>query len=169
LREFTGRQAKVALEISPKTVDEALKALCARYPGIRDRMATEQGEFRQHISVFVGSEDIRYTGGLATPTADGCEISIVPAVSGGAVHLMILPQTAAACATLTTSIARRVRRRLPQQGRPVEQRMNPDGFQPRKQPATPTRGSALTMLPGGRHHLESARPKEATLTSAAAP
>jgi sulfur-carrier protein len=75
----------VALEISPKVLGEALKALWARYPGVRDRMATEQGEIRRHISIFVGSEDIRYTGGLATPTADGCEISIVPAVSGGAV------------------------------------------------------------------------------------
>ena len=73
----------MVLDISPKVLDQALKALWARYPGIRDRMANEQGEIRQHISVFVGREDIRYTGGLATPTADGCEISIVPAVSGG--------------------------------------------------------------------------------------
>jgi len=73
----------VVLDISPKVLDQALKALWARYLGIRDRMANEQGEIRQHISVFVGREDIRYTGGLATPTPHGCEISIVPAVSGG--------------------------------------------------------------------------------------
>jgi sulfur-carrier protein len=83
LREFTSGQAKVTLEVSPKIVGEALKALWARYPGIRDRMATEQGEIRQHINIFVGSEDVRYTGGLATPADDGSEISIVPAVSGG--------------------------------------------------------------------------------------
>jgi molybdopterin converting factor small subunit len=60
-----------------------LQALWKTHPGIRDRIATEQGEIRQHINVFVGNEDIRYTGGLATPITDGCEISIVPAVSGG--------------------------------------------------------------------------------------
>ena len=74
----------MSLELSPGVLGDALKALWAQYPGIRDRMTTEQGEIRQHISVFVGSEDIRYTGGLATPTTDGCEIHIVPAVSGGA-------------------------------------------------------------------------------------
>jgi molybdopterin synthase sulfur carrier subunit len=91
LREFTGGLAKVSLELSPSVLDEALKALWARHPGIRDRMTTEQGEIRQHINVFVGSEDIRYTGGLATPTMDGCEISIVPAVSGGATAWCLPP------------------------------------------------------------------------------
>jgi molybdopterin converting factor small subunit len=53
------------------------------YPGIRDRVATEQGLVREHINIFVGEENIRYTGGLATPVPSGAEISIVPAVSGG--------------------------------------------------------------------------------------
>ena len=44
---------------------------------------TEQGEVRQHVNVFVGVESIRFTGGLDTPLEDGCELSIVPAVSGG--------------------------------------------------------------------------------------
>jgi molybdopterin converting factor small subunit len=35
--------------------------------------------------VFVGEESIRWTGGLETPVRDGAEISIVPAVSGGAI------------------------------------------------------------------------------------
>lgn len=83
LREFTGGRPTVEIEASPSTVGDALKALWTRYPGIRDRIATEQGEIRQHINIFVGSEDIRYTGGLATPIAAGSEISIVPAVSGG--------------------------------------------------------------------------------------
>jgi molybdopterin converting factor small subunit len=60
-----------------------LQALWAACPGIRDRVVTEQGLIREHINVFVGKEDVRYTGGLATPISDGVEISIVPAVSGG--------------------------------------------------------------------------------------
>jgi PPOX class probable F420-dependent enzyme len=50
---------------------------------MRDRVVTEQGQVREHINIFVGKENIRYTGGLATPVPPGAEISIVPAVSGG--------------------------------------------------------------------------------------
>jgi molybdopterin converting factor small subunit len=53
------------------------------YPGIRDRVVNEQGQVRQHINIFIGNENIRYTGGLASPLSEGSEISIVPAVSGG--------------------------------------------------------------------------------------
>ena len=65
------------------TVAEALSALYAVYPGVRDRIATEQGQIREHINVFIGAEDIRYTGGLMSRISSGVEISIVPAVSGG--------------------------------------------------------------------------------------
>ena len=83
LRDFTGGRTKVEIEASPSVLRDALQALWTRYPGIRDRMATEQGQIRQHINIFVGNENVRYTGGLATPIPAGSEISIVPAVSGG--------------------------------------------------------------------------------------
>jgi len=83
LREFTAGQATIRLDHSPSTVADALAGLWTLYPGVRDRMATEQGQVRQHVNIFVGNEDIRYTGGLSTAVCDGCEISIVPAVSGG--------------------------------------------------------------------------------------
>ena len=83
LREFTAGKSTVNLDISPGTVADALAALWTLYPGVRDRIADEQGQIRQHINVFVGNEHIRYTGGLATPIANGAQVSIVPAVSGG--------------------------------------------------------------------------------------
>lgn len=83
LREFTATQSRVKIDTTPATVADALSVLWSLYPGIRDRMATEQGQVREHINIFVGSEDIRYTGGLMSPVADGAEISIIPAVSGG--------------------------------------------------------------------------------------
>jgi molybdopterin converting factor small subunit len=83
LREFTSGQSQVDIGNSPATVGEALSVLWTMYPGVRDRIATEQGQVREHINIFVGNEHVRYTGGLATPVAEGDEISIVPAVSGG--------------------------------------------------------------------------------------
>ena len=46
-------------------------------------VGTTKGALRQHIHIFVGSEEIRYTGGLLTPLPDGAVITIVPAISGG--------------------------------------------------------------------------------------
>jgi len=83
LREFTAGLGKVEIEGSPTTLAEALSALWKRYPGVRDRVATEQGQVRQHINIFIGDENARYTGGLASPVPPGSQISIVPAVSGG--------------------------------------------------------------------------------------
>jgi molybdopterin converting factor small subunit len=83
LREFTGGRSQVEIDDSPAVVGDALSALWVACPGVRDRMATEQGHIREHINVFVGDENIRYTGGLATPVPPGSEIWIVPAVSGG--------------------------------------------------------------------------------------
>jgi molybdopterin synthase sulfur carrier subunit len=83
LRTFTKGLSRIDLDVAPVTVDEALGALCDIYPGVRDRVLTEQGAVRQHVNVFVGDESIRYTGGLDTPILDGAEIFIVPAVSGG--------------------------------------------------------------------------------------
>jgi sulfur-carrier protein len=83
LRGFTGGHAQVKIAGSPKVVQDALEALWISYPGLRDRMATEQGQIREHINIFIGNEDIRYTGGLTSPVAAESEISIVPAITGG--------------------------------------------------------------------------------------
>ncbi len=83
LREFTDRRGDVEMEYSPATLGDALSALWTRYPGVRDRIATEEGQIREHINIFIGDEDIRYTGGLASPVPPESEIWIVPAISGG--------------------------------------------------------------------------------------
>ncbi|HEY8224883.1 MAG TPA: MoaD/ThiS family protein [Pyrinomonadaceae bacterium] len=83
LRQFSDGQSKVEIEESPATLAGALSALWILFPGLRDRIATEQGEIREHINIFVGDEDVRYTGGLASRIPAGAEISIVPSITGG--------------------------------------------------------------------------------------
>jgi molybdopterin converting factor small subunit len=83
LRSMTGGSSHVKVAASGNTLQDALDALFAAYPGIRDRIVTEQGEIRQHINVFVGKNEARSLDGLATPLAEGIEISIIPAISGG--------------------------------------------------------------------------------------
>jgi len=68
LREFTAGRSTVEIAQSAATLAEALSALWTLYPGVRDRIATEKARC-EHINIFVGDENIRYTGGLATKLA----------------------------------------------------------------------------------------------------
>jgi len=83
LLSFTGGRREVELTNPASTVAEALAELWSQYPALRDRVLTEQGEVRRHVNVFVGDENIRDSGGLATPVSDGCAMTIVPNVAGG--------------------------------------------------------------------------------------
>jgi len=71
------------MTMTPDTLADALSALWQVYPGLRDRIATEQGDIRTHINIFVGDNDIRFKGGLTCRISDGAEISIVPNITGG--------------------------------------------------------------------------------------
>ena len=84
LRQFTENRSSVRVEVKAgANLREALAALFAACPGLRDRVLTETGETRQHVNIFVTNENVRYTGGLATLVSEGAEVSIVPAISGG--------------------------------------------------------------------------------------
>ena len=81
LRTLTGDEGET--EVEGGSVGEALEALYERYDGLRDRI-TEDGELRRFVNVYVGGEDIRFGDGLETAVSDGDEITILPAVAGGA-------------------------------------------------------------------------------------
>jgi molybdopterin synthase sulfur carrier subunit len=80
---MTGGRSHLDVQTTDSTLQDALEALFASHPGVRDRVVTERGEIRQHVNVFVGKSEARSTGGLATPITDGAEIAIIPAISGG--------------------------------------------------------------------------------------
>ncbi|HWE64646.1 MAG TPA: ubiquitin-like small modifier protein 1 [Chloroflexota bacterium] len=82
LRKITGGAAR--LDAQGATVREALASVVQAHPELGDRVYDDQGELRRFINLFVGGEDIRFLNGLETPLTDGAELSIVPAVAGGA-------------------------------------------------------------------------------------
>jgi molybdopterin converting factor small subunit len=79
LRGFTGGQDSVELPGAPATVAQALEALFAVHPGLRDRVLTETGSVRRHVNLFVDGERTL----LEAPVRSGAELAILPAVSGG--------------------------------------------------------------------------------------
>ena len=64
-------------------VAELLADLERQFPGIKERICDEQGKLRRFVNVFVNEEDIRFLQGDQTPTKDGDEVSIIPAIAGG--------------------------------------------------------------------------------------
>ena len=81
LRALTGGEGET--EVEGASVGEVLEALYERYDGLRDRI-TEDGELRRFVNIYARGEDIRFGDGLETPVVDGDEVTILPAVAGGA-------------------------------------------------------------------------------------
>jgi sulfur-carrier protein len=82
LKPFMGGQVEVDLQGSYATVAEALEALWREHPALRDRVLNEQGEIRQHVNIFAGSDDVKRLKGLSTKLFSN-ELHIFNAVSGG--------------------------------------------------------------------------------------
>ena len=81
LRTYTGGERVV--ECLGGTIGELVDNLESAHTGIKDRLV-EDGGVRRFINIYVNDEDIRFTGALATPIADGDTVVILPAVAGGA-------------------------------------------------------------------------------------
>ncbi len=70
-------------QLEGATVQEVLEGLFSQYSELRERISDEDGSLRRFVNVYLGGEDIRFLEGLATPVADGAELTILPAVAGG--------------------------------------------------------------------------------------
>ncbi|MEI5671789.1 MULTISPECIES: MoaD/ThiS family protein [unclassified Nocardioides] len=81
LRTYTGGESEVTA--SGATLGEVIADLDASYAGIKGRILDDSGELRRFVNVYVGNEDVRFLDNLATPTPDGTQISVIPAVAGG--------------------------------------------------------------------------------------
>ena len=82
LRNLTKGSAQV--EATSGSVLELIDDLERQYPGLRERILDEGGEIRRFVNVYVNEEDIRFLDGDKTSIKDGDEVSIVPALAGGA-------------------------------------------------------------------------------------
>ena len=81
LRSYTGGASEVSADGA--TVAELLDALESAHPGIKARVVDDTGALRRFVNVYVGDEDVRFSGGLDTAVTDGAKVSIIPAVAGG--------------------------------------------------------------------------------------
>src|ERR1044072_393283 len=81
LRTYTGGESEVSA--SGANLAEVLDDLDANYSGIKARVLDDEGNLRRFVNVYVGNDDVRFLDNLETPTPDGTQISVIPAVAGG--------------------------------------------------------------------------------------
>lgn len=78
LHSYTGKVKSV--EAAGATLDDVLRDLDRRYPGLRFRIVNEQDRIREHIRIFVNGEQT-FALNLSLQPKD--EVQIVGALSGG--------------------------------------------------------------------------------------
>lgn len=83
LQELADGRRTIPVGPDVATVGDAFEAVRREVPAVWERIFTERRELRPHVNVFVGVADIRWSGGLETPVADGAEVTVLPSVSGG--------------------------------------------------------------------------------------
>jgi MoaD family protein len=81
-RRATNNQAR--LDCEAKDVRQLLDELESRFDGMKGLVRDEQGEIHRHVNIYVNDEAIDSLGGLGTKLKDGDEVSIIPAMAGGA-------------------------------------------------------------------------------------
>ncbi len=63
---------------------EAIDGLELDFPGIKERLCDEAGQIRRFVNIYVNGEDVRFLDNVATKLGPNDDVSIVPAVAGGA-------------------------------------------------------------------------------------
>ena len=75
---------KDIVECKAQNVKELVDSLEKEFPGMKDRLCDEKGKIRRFLNIYVNDEDIRFLQMEKTPLKDGDEVSIIPAIAGGA-------------------------------------------------------------------------------------
>src|SRR5215472_17176299 len=81
LRQYTDKRP--AVEVSGRTVGEALQNLIGEHRELRRHLYGEGGQLRAFVNIYVNDEDIRYLEHEDTPLRESDNISIVPSIAGG--------------------------------------------------------------------------------------
>ena len=81
LRPHTRGEKRVSAEGA--TLAAVISDLEANYSGIAERLV-DNGKLHRFVNIYVNDEDVRFTGGLETTVAEGDNVTILPAVAGGA-------------------------------------------------------------------------------------
>jgi molybdopterin synthase sulfur carrier subunit len=77
-----GGESVIAVE--GDTVGEVLLRLTTTYPAIKGQLLNDDGTLHRFLNVYVNDDDVRYLGGVKASITHNDEITLLPAVAGGA-------------------------------------------------------------------------------------
>lgn len=72
-----------SVDVAAGTVQEALEALFAVYPTLRESLTPPSGNVLESTNLFLNEQDVATLDGLGSPMRDGDTLTILPAMSGG--------------------------------------------------------------------------------------
>lgn len=75
------------VSVDGTTIGQVLTSLVAEYPGLSGQVVNDDGTLHKFVNVYLNDDDVRYLKSLDTPVGETDEVSILPAVAGGAVVL----------------------------------------------------------------------------------
>ncbi len=75
---------KDQVSVDAPDVKSLLDELEGHFAGLKGLVRNERGEVHDHVNIYVNDEGIEALQGLETTLKDGDEVSIIPALAGGA-------------------------------------------------------------------------------------
>ena len=81
LRTYT--DGEKAVDARGENLAGLIEDLESNHPGIRERLLDGE-DLRRFVNVYINDEDVRFIGGLEAPLTDGDQVTVLPAVAGGA-------------------------------------------------------------------------------------
>jgi molybdopterin synthase sulfur carrier subunit len=82
MRRYTNGERLIT--VTAATLAAAIAELDRRFPGLKERLVDGDGQPHRFVSIFIGEDDVRLLQGLDTPLLEDSEVSIIPAMAGGA-------------------------------------------------------------------------------------
>lgn len=82
LRPAMGGVASITVEGS--TIGAILDQVTQQFPAVKGQLLNDDGTLHRFLNVYVNDDDVRYLGGVDAPVTDSDEITLLPAVAGGA-------------------------------------------------------------------------------------
>lgn len=72
------------VDVEGTTVGAVLDQLTASFPAVKGQLLNSDGTLHKFLNVYVNDDDVRYLGGVDAPVLNDDEITLLPAVAGGA-------------------------------------------------------------------------------------
>ncbi len=75
---------EVSIPVEGTTIGAVLADVTDRYPAVRGQLLNDDGTLHRFLNVYVNDDDVRYLGGVDAAVGESDEITLLPAVAGGA-------------------------------------------------------------------------------------